>query len=491
MPETNMYPDETIAESREYECVVLGAGPAAFGAVSELTKHGVTDILVVDRNSRVGGLARTEVFGNARFDVGPHRFFTKSEEINRLWHETLGEDFRPVIRLTRIYYHGKFFLYPVKATDVFLKLGPVESARVAFSFASARLGRGKEDRTFEDWVVRRFGRKLFETFFETYTEKVWGIPCDQIGAEWAAQRIKGLDLLQVVKNAVLGGAGRNIKTLVEEFDYPVLGAGQMYEVMSEKAQEVGVRVMLDTSVVGYRQEDANIDSVVVEGPDGRRQKVRARHFFNSVPITHFFRMLDPPPPDPTLRAAEALFYREHITVNLLVDGDDLFPDQWIYIHSPDIKMARLANYNNFSKAMVGMEKKSALSAEYFTFQSEDLWQQTDQELIALAQEELALMGLVDKNAVEGSWVVRETESYPTYYLGFEEPYQVLKSHLDGFANLSPIGRGGMYKYNNQDHSAMSGILAARNYLKLPGSPYDVWSLNIEADYQEGAARPAG
>ena len=483
--------DGEISEGREYECCVLGAGPAGFGAVTELIGHGVTDILVVDRNSRVGGLARTEVFGNARFDVGPHRFFTKSEEINRLWHETLGKDFRPVSRLTRIYYRGKFFLYPVKATDVFLKLGPMESARVAYSYASARLSGGKEARTFEDWVVQKFGRKLFETFFQTYTEKVWGIPCDQIGAEWAAQRIKGLDLAQVVKNALLGGGGRRIKTLVEEFDYPLMGAGQMYEVMSDRAQRAGVELMLDTSVVGYRQKDGAIESIALESSDGLRQRVKAGHFFNSVPITHFFRLLDPPPPGPALRAAEALFYREHITVNLLVDGDDLFPDQWIYIHSPDVKMARLANYNNFSKAMVGADNKSALSAEYFAFQTEDIWNMTDQDLMELAVEELEHMGLVDKTAVEGAWVVRETESYPTYYLGFEEPYEILKSHLNAFANLSPIGRGGMYKYNNQDHSAMSGILAARNYLKLPGSPYDVWSLNIEADYQEGAARTAG
>ena len=484
------HPAGAASEEREYECCVIGAGPAGLGAVTELTKHGVTDILIVDRNSVVGGLARTEDFGDARFDVGPHRFFSKNEEINTLWHETLGPDFRSVSRLTRIFYKGKLFLYPVKAGDVFSKLGLVESAHVGYSYAVAQVSRGGQAQTFEEWVTKKFGRKLYETFFKTYTEKVWGIPCDQIGAEWAAQRIKGLDLAQVVKNALPWGRAKGIKTLVDEFDYPVRGAGQMYEVMAQNAQSLGVELSLETDVVSFDREGANLRSVVVRGSDGELRRIRARHFFNSAPLTRFCQLLTPSPPEPVARAAEALYYREHVTVNLLLDGEDLFPDQWIYVHSPDVKMARLANYNNFSDSMVKAKNKTAVSVEYFTFKHEELWRLPDEDLMDLAVAELDRMGLAGRGRVEGRWVVRETESYPTYYLGFEEPYSVLKAHLGGFANLSPIGRGGMYKYNNQDHSTMSGILAARNYLKLEGSPYDVWSLNIDADYQESAARPS-
>lgn len=477
----------TELPERRCRCCVLGAGPAGLGAALELSRHGVDDILIIDRNKTVGGLSRTEEFGGARFDVGPHRFFTKNTEINQLWHEMLGDDFKPVDRLTRIFYKGKFFNYPIKIFDALPKLGSIEAIQAMVSFAGTLRRRG-EPETFEDWITQKFGRKLYETFFKTYTEKVWGIPCSQIGAEWAAQRIKGLDLLGLVKNSLFGHSRRQIKTLVEQFDYPILGAGQMYEAMAEKVVPRHGDLMLETSVVAIHREGERVVSVDVEGADGLRTRIVAEHFLTSIPLTHFIRLMAPQEQAKVLEASDALYYRDHITVNLLVEGDHLFPDQWVYIHAPDVRSARLANYNNFSGSMAGAPHRTALSVEYFVFQHEDLWTMSDNDIEELAVEEVARLGLLDPRAVQRSWVVRETESYPTYYLGFKEPYNFLKDRINQLENVTPIGRGGMYKYNNQDHSLMSGLLGARNYLEVGGAPFDLWEINVDAEYHESARR---
>lgn len=474
-------------ENKSYECCVLGAGPAGLGAALELTRRGTTNILVIDRNARVGGLARTERLGGARFDIGPHRFFTKNKEINRLWHDLLGEDFHSVSRLTRIYYNHRYFQYPIKAFDVLRKMGCIESLQVMGSYLLSKFASRKEAVTFEDWVTQKFGRKLYETFFKTYTEKIWGIPCREIGAEWAAQRIKGLNIREVIKNAFIT-SGQQVKTLLEEFDYPVLGSGQMYEAMCDEVVSRGAEVMLGAKVAGFEQKDDRIVTIDVVTPEGRTIKVAAKQFFSSIPMTHFFKMLNPAEPDPISQAVDALYYRDHITVNLLVDGKALFPDQWIYLHSSDVKAARLTNYNNFSSRMSGDGSKTALSLEYFMFQHEDAWKMPDEEISDLAKQEVEYLGLVKKTQVEKAWVVRETEAYPVYYMGFQEHYSLLKKRVDEFQNIMLIGRGGMYKYNNQDHSIISGILAARNYLQLPRTPYDLWEINIDAEYWEASQR---
>ena len=468
------------------ECCILGAGPAGLATAIELCRNGVRDIVIIDRNSIAGGLSRTEVRDKYRFDVGPHRFFTKNEEINKLWHDTLGNDFAPVNRLTRIYYKNKYFNYPIKAGDVLTKLPPHELAHSIFSYGMAKLKINPSEATFEDWVSNRFGKKLFDTFFRTYTEKVWGIPCNEIGAEWAAQRIKGLDIVQVIKNSFSTSSTGKPKTLVDQFDYPVLGAGQMYEAWLDEAANAGTKVYLATKVKNINVKDTAIDSVVCETSQGEEITFTARQFFCSIPLTHFFNLQQGISTE-IKKAVDALYYREHITVDFLVDGENVFPDQWIYIHAPEVKMARIANYNNFSKAMVNNEHKTALSLEYFVFQNEELWQMTDSDIIEMAKDELAAMKMVPKEKVLQAWVVRETESYPTYYLGFQEHYDLLKSKVDEYTNLYPVGRGGMYKYNNQDHSIMSGLLAARNYLN-PQKKYNLWDINIDAEYHESAER---
>jgi len=354
-----------------------------------------------------------------------------------------------------------------------------------FSYACSFGRFGHKACTFEEWVSEKFGWKLYETFFKTYTEKVWGIPCNEIGAEWAAQRIKGLDIVELIKNGLKIRSKNQAKTLIDQFNYPVLGSGQMYEAMSEKIQAAGADLMLSTNLVQVNRKREHITSIDIMNDEGK-ERIYAKQFFSSVPLTHLFYLLDPVPSQWVLKAVDALYYRDHITVNLLVDAEDLFSDQWIYIHSPEVRMARLANYNNFSKAMVDHKKKTALSIEYFVFQNDDFWIKPCSDLIDMAVDELSHLKLVDPKMIETAWVLKETECYPTYYLGFNEHYEIVKANEARLQNLTQIGRGGMYKYNNQDHSIITGILGARNYLQVKNFPYNLWHVNIDAEYPEGA-----
>jgi len=474
--------------SKSYECCIIGAGPAGLGVGYELVKYGVTDILIIDKNKKVGGLARTEILDENRFDIGPHRFFTKNNEVNRIWHDTLGSNFQPVSRLTRIYYKNKYFNYPIKPADVLTKLGLLDSINSILSFFSSQISKKNNPITFEDWIVQKFGRKLYETFFKTYTEKVWGIPCNQITAEWAAQRIKGLDALEVLKNALFGDKKKKIKTLVEEFYFPVLGTGQMYEAMCDKIVSQGAELMLESRVIRFNRQDNTIISIDVLKPNGEEINIVAKQFFSSIPLAHYFRMLNPADSSQISYAAEMLKYRNHITIDLLIGRKEVFPDQWIYVHSPDVRIARIANYKNFSKKMVKDENTTALSVEYFACTFDDLWNKRDELLTDMAVNELEKMRVIEKREVLNSRVIRETEAYPIYYLGFQDHYNLVKSRVGQFVNFYSIGRAGMHKYNNQDHSLISGILAARNYLKLPGSPFKLWDINVDAEYQESAHR---
>ncbi|HUF36790.1 MAG TPA: NAD(P)-binding protein [Gemmatimonadales bacterium] len=467
---------------------ILGAGPAGLAAAHELARHGVDDLVIVDRNPRPGGLARTVEYPGARFDVGPHRFFTKNAEVNALWHRSLGPDFLPVRRLTRIYHRGKLFRYPLEPADTLRNLGAAEAVQALVSYAAAQLQAAAVPANFEEWAVRSFGHKLYETFFKTYTEKIWGIPCAQIGPEWANQRIKGLDLRAVVAHALRRTRGHGPRSMVEEFDYPRLGAGMMYERIWEGIASPARRLLASATVTGIRHAGSRITAVELER-HGRPVRVVADHFLSSLPLTRFFQMLAPAAPAALLRAASELYYREHITVNLAVEGAGLFPDQWIYIHEPGLRMARVANYNNFSPDMTASREVTALSVEYFAFQRDDLWRLADADLAALAVDEMEFAGLLPRGRPHRSWVVRETESYPTYFLGYREAFSRLKGAMARFANCAPIGRGGMYRYNNMDHSVYTGLLAARNYLAPQAPGYDVWAVNTDAEYHESGPRP--
>lgn len=438
---------------------VIGAGPAGLAAALELVRHGIAPI-VFERNERIGGLARTIWYKNYGFDLGPHRFFTKNREIEALWTEILGEEFREVPRLTRIFYNGRFFFYPLRPLNTFFGLGPWITCRAVMSYGASRIRRKKsEPANFEEWIVQNFGRVLFSIFFRPYTEKVWGIPCAEIGKEWASQRVRGLNLTEAIRNAIgLRRRGNGTaKSLVERFYYPRLGAGQMYEEMATRIQEAGAQIRLSAPVTKLITEGDRVAALGF-GRNGE-EWVDVSHVFASSPITSLVGALTDPPPAEVLEAARALRYRAHLTVNLIANRDRLFPDNWVYIHSPDVATARVTNYNNFSPDMVARPGTSALSVEYFCFKGDDLWRMTDADLIALAGRELERVALCRQSDIEDGFIVREANSYPTYYLGHGDHFDTLYRYLARYRNLSLIGRAGMYRYNNQDHAMLTGLYA--------------------------------
>jgi protoporphyrinogen oxidase len=477
--------------------VVMGAGPAGLSAAYELTRHG-TPVTVLEKDARqVGGIARTLEFMGCRFDVGPHRFFSKSDEIEALWTEVLGDQIQPVSRLTRIVYRGKFFDYPIKASNAFLGLGPVETARCMASYAQARLRPVVDPKSFEDWVSNQFGHRLFEIFFKTYTEKVWGISTRELSADWAGQRIRGLNLLEVIRNALLpaalrqgGGERAIVKTLVDSFRYPRLGAGQMWEAVAERLAVAGHPVRLGEEVVGVRHAGGRVLSVVVRDERGGTLDVLGSQFISTMPIRELIAKLQPAAPSIVRNAADALGYRDFITVNVVVDRADVFPDQWIYVHDPAVKVGRISNFKNFSAAMVEDAGLSGLGMEYFCFERDGMWSWPDAELLDMGRRELVALGIVRPDEVKAGMVFRQPKAYPVYDGTYLASVAIVREWLSrALPNLWLVGRNGMHHYNNQDHSMMTGILVARNI--ATGTTFDPWMVNTDAEYHEEARADEG
>jgi protoporphyrinogen oxidase len=469
--------------------VVMGAGPAGLSAAYELTRHG-TPVTVVEKDPvQVGGIARTHEFMGCRFDVGPHRFFSKSAEIEALWTEILGEEIRPVSRLTRIMYRGKFFDYPIKASNAFLNLGPFETARCLVSYAQARLRPVVDPQSFEDWVSNQFGRRLFEIFFKTYTEKVWGIPTSKLSADWAGQRIRGLNLVEVIRNALLpaslrgGGERAIVKTLVDAFRYPRLGAGQMWEGVAARLAAAGHPVRMGEEVVAVRHANGRVLSVTVRDAGGGTLDVLGSEFISTMPIRELIAKLQPAAPSMVRAAADALGYRDFITVNVVVDRADVFPDQWIYVHDPGVKVGRIGNFKNFSAAMVDDSGLTGLGMEYFCFEQDGMWSWPDAQLLDLGRRELVMLGICQADEVKAGMVYRQPKAYPVYDAAYLGHLAVVREWLKrALPNLWLVGRNGMHHYNNQDHSMMTGILVARNIAL--GAHYDPWLVNTDAEYHE-------
>lgn len=462
---------------KNYPVVVIGAGPAGLTAAYELVKQGLKPI-VLEKADKVGGISRTETYKGYRFDIGGHRFFTKVSEVQQLWYEVLGKEFIKVPRLSRIYYRGRFFQYPLSVFDTLMKLGMWESFLILLSYLKIKWKPLPVENNFEEWVTNRFGTRLFKTFFKTYTEKVWGIPCNQIQAEWAAQRIKGLSVKTALINALFGS--NNTKTLIKEFDYPLLGPGMMWERFAEKVEEAGGKVNLDTKVLTVERQGNRITKVVAEHGENLLQ-LTGEHFISSMPVTALVQRMDPPPPEEVLEAARQLKYRDFLIVALVVDNPDLFPDNWIYIHSPEVKVGRIQNFKNWSPAMVPDASKTCLGMEYFCNAGDGLWQMPDEQLIELAQSELQTLGLAAGCKFEDGVVIRQPKAYPVYDRDYRQHLEVIQKFLSTIENLQTTGRNGMHRYNNQDHSMLTGLLAAKNIL---GEKHDLWEVNTERSYHE-------
>lgn len=460
-----------------YPVVIVGAGPAGLTAAYELIQSGI-QLIVLEKSDTVGGISRTEVYKEYRFDIGGHRFYTKVEAITRLWHEVLGEDLIRVPRLSRIYYRGRFFNYPLEPFNTLFNIGVTESLLILLSYFKIKLRPLEQEDTLEQWVTNRFGRRLFRTFFKTYTEKVWGIPCNKIQADWAAQRIKGLSLKKAVWNALTSKNDTN--TLIKEFDYPRLGPGMMWERFKEKIEHQGGRVDLNTGVVRFTREGQHIKSVTV-CRDGETIELAGEQFISSMPVTALINRLDPPAPPSVVKAANSLRYRAFMIVSLIVDREALFPDNWIYIHSSDVKVGRIQNFKNWSPEMVPDARKTCLGMEYFCSEGDELWSMADEKLVALATKELQQLGLVQASEVEDGVVIRQPKAYPVYDREYRQHLQVIQEFLSSFDNLQTIGRNGMHRYNNQDHSMLTGWLAARNVM---GESHDLWEVNTERSYYE-------
>ncbi|HEX2053948.1 MAG TPA: NAD(P)/FAD-dependent oxidoreductase [Actinomycetota bacterium] len=466
--------------------MILGAGPAGLTAAWELVHNGVkVEVLEADPE-KVGGIARTASYKDFRFDIGGHRFFTKANEVTKVWHDILPpEDWRTVPRLSRIYYRGKFFAYPLKPFDALSKLGVFKTTACVASYAKAKVRPRKPERSLEDWVINRFGVLLYRIFFKTYTEKVWGIPCDEISADWAAQRIKGLSLISAVKSAFSrkskSSDGEVIKTLIEEFEYPRLGPGMMWEVAAEKITKKGATLRMAAPVTAVRHSEGAVRDVEYR-VDGETHRSSGSHFISTLPIRELVGMLDPPAPEEVVKAANGLRYRDFLTVVLVVNRAELFPDNWIYIHEPTVRLGRIQNFKNWSPEMVPDLSKSSLGLEYFCNEGDDLWTMSDEELIALGKKEVDELGLAKASEVEDGTVVRMKKAYPVYDDYYQDNVLTVRKYLDeAMPNLQLVGRNGMHKYNNQDHSMMTALLAARNLL---GEEWDPWNVNTDAEYHE-------
>lgn len=471
-----------MSQGGEGVVLVIGGGPAGLAAAVELTRHGESP-LVIDKNERLGGLSRTVWHNGYGFDIGPHRFFTKDAEAFHLWHEFVGDEMLEVDRLTRIFHGGRYFDYPLKPMNALLGLGPRATIGALASYIRQRVRMNRpEPQNFEEWVIGEFGRVLYETFFKSYTEKVWGIPCHAIDKEWAAQRIRGLSLRAAIKDAFgLNKKRGSPKSLVDRFHYPRYGAGQPYERMGDEIVGSGGKVECGATVVRLLHENQTIVTVEYE-QQGHKHEVVVDRVIASSPITHLVKTLDPSPDGHVLAAADALTYRSHITVNLIVDQAAPFPDNWIYIHAPELKMARVANYASFSEALIGAPGTAGLAVEYFCFEGDELWSKSDDQLVSLAVEELGEVGLIEKERVTYGFVIREPDSYPAYYLGHREQFETLAAHVHQFSNLALIGRAGMYRYNNQDHALLTGLYGVRNLLGLTN--VNLRDINPDDEYQE-------
>src|ERR1700761_6224010 len=451
----------------EHPVVVLGAGPAGLTAGYLLAKQG-KPVIVLEATDQVGGIARTQVRDGYRFDLGGHRFFTKVKEVDDLWHEIMKEEFLKRPRQSRIYWNDKFLEYPLQGMDVIRKLGPVELTRCLISyFVAAVKPKGRED-TFEAWVSNRFGKRLYQHFFKTYTEKLWGVSANEIRAEWAAQRIKGLSFFSAAKASFFGNTG-NIKSLISEFNYPRFGPGQMWEQMAKDIQERGGEIRMNAPVTKLvTNSDGKVTEVHADG-----QVLTPSYVISSLPLRTTVGIAEPEAPVDVRDAARGLRYRDFLTVSLVIENENLFPDNWIYIHDPGVRVGRIQNFRSWSPWMVPNDTDASIGMEYFCFEGDQLWSMRDDDLVALATREIQQLGLAKATSVKFGFAVRVHKAYPMYDAEYSDRVATIRAWLDGIPNLTQVGRNGLHRYNNSDHSMLTAMRAVDNILL--GTHHDIWA----------------
>ncbi len=459
---------------------VIGAGPAGLTCAYQLTKAGIeTD--VYEASGSVGGLAKTIELWKQRVDLGPHRFFSRDSRVNKLWLEVVGKDYLMVNRLTRILYNGQFYQYPLKPLDGVTKLGAYETIRCLLSYMRVNTapGSGSSEETFESWVVSRFGRRLFEIFFKTYSEKLWGIPCDELDADFAVQRIKKFSLYEALRSALLADRYGKHKTLVERFAYPYGGTGTVYERMASFVSGNGGKIYLNAPVKRVVNAEGEVRGLELEGGIVKDYD----HLVSTMPITQLVLRLEGAD-ESVISSAKSLGFRNTILVYLKVRNEKLFPDNWVYVHSPSLKLGRITNFRNWSPDLYGEEKSSIVALEYWCNDGDGLWSREDNKLIELGRKELTETGLARGEEVADGHVIRIGRCYPVYRKGYREILKPIVNYLNRIRGLTVIGRYGSFKYNNQDHSILMGLLAAENI--AVGTKHDLWAVNTDYEYQESA-----
>jgi protoporphyrinogen oxidase len=463
-----------------YDVIIIGAGPAGLTAAYELSDSG-KKVMLLEKKSRVGGLAETKVFGNYRYDIGPHRFFTKNKEVYDLFLKILDDDSVEVKRKTRILFKNSYFDYPLTPVNALFGLGIMESIAIGFSYISARVKsylRITKIINFEDWVIDRFGKKLFNNFFKNYTEKVWGIDCKDIGSDWAAQRIKGLSLSTAIKFALFPNSKKRPKTLVDKFYYPKLGAGMLWEKFEENITKKNIEISKEKTVTSVATTDQGF-IVSFKDKKGTEESQEAKNIFFSNPLLEFIDIFDGNVPKNVIDSAKSLNYRNHISVHITVDKK-LFNDNWIYIHSPNVNMARIADFTNFSESM-SIAGNYPLTLEYFCFESDEIWNKKNDEIIEYGLKELRSIFDVEFNVVHSA-VSRSPKAYPVIKTGYQVHIDIIKEWLSSLPNITAIGRSGMFKYNNQDHAMATGLYAARTLMGI--GDFDPWEVNVDGEYHE-------
>jgi len=473
------------------DVAIIGAGPAGLTAAYLLSKQGKSVTVIEKDPVYVGGISRTVEHEGFRFDIGGHRFFSKSQEVVDLWNEILPDDFIQRPRMSRIYYEGKFYSYPLRAFEALGNLGIIRSSLCMLSYLKAKAFPNTNVKSFEDWVVNQFGWKLYSIFFKTYTEKVWGMPCDEMSADWAAQRIKGLSLGAAVIDGLKRSLGLNkkpndgmaTKTLLETFRYPRQGPGMMWDAARDKVVAMGNAVAMGTSLKQLRFDAATQRwNMQVTAADGSVSTINAAHVISSAPMRELASRIYPMPA--TIPNAMELNYRDFLTVALMIRSEDLFPDNWIYIHDSKVKVGRVQNFRSWSPEMVPDPELACVGLEYFCFEGDGLWSMSDDDLVALATKEMAILGLCDPKTVVGGAVVRQEKAYPVYDETYRENVEAMRGELEAaYPSLHMVGRNGMHRYNNQDHAMMTAMLTAKNIV-AGARIYDIWNVNEDAEYHE-------